>query len=76
MGKELVISGKIIKGQLVKIEVKTTDKQQIGESKMVKTKDQEPKKPVLSAIGVAFRLIGPDKPKEIQVRPGVKKWVR
>jgi hypothetical protein len=43
---------------------------------MVKTKDQEPKKPVLSAIGVAFRLIGPDKPKEIQVRPGVKKWVR
>jgi hypothetical protein len=30
MGKELVISGKIIKGQLVKIEVKTTDKQQIG----------------------------------------------
>ena len=30
MSKEMVISGKIVKGQLVKLEVKTTSKPQLG----------------------------------------------
>jgi hypothetical protein len=29
MGKEIVVSGKIVKGQMVKLEVKSTSQQQI-----------------------------------------------